>query len=76
MKTKLIGYCEMKKRKGKVIFLQIDNQNGVTGQACKIEYLYDALSDKINGSSIGHEVSLIYNSGYNGKAYISDVVIK
>lgn len=76
MKTKLLGFCEMKKRKGKVIFLSCEGQSGVVGNACKIEYLYDTLSDKITASSIGHEVSLVYNAGYNGKAFIADIVIK
>lgn len=76
MKTKLIGFCEMKKRKGKVIFLLVDGQTGTTGQACKVDYLYDAMADKISAACIGHEINLVYNAGYNGKAFIADVVVK
>ena len=76
MKTKLMGFCEMKKRKGKVIFLSVEGQNGISGTSCKIDYLFDSLSDRISARDIGHEVQLIYNAGYNGKAFISDIVIK
>lgn len=76
MKTKLIGFCEMKKRKGKVVFLTVEGQNGVNGTACKVEYLYDAMSDRITARDIGHELQLVYNAGYNGKAFISDIIIK
>lgn len=76
MKTKLLGFCEMKKRKGKVIFLSCEGQAGVVGTACRIDYLYDDMSDKISNNSVGHEIQLMYNAGYNGKAFISDVVVK
>ena len=75
MKTKLLGYTNMTKRKGKVIFILTDGAKNVIGQSCQVAYLYDELSDKVTDSSIGKNINLVYGSGYNGKAFLADVVI-
>lgn len=76
VKTVLKGFCEMKKKTGKVIFLEVEGFNGVHGVKTETQYLYDDLSTRINDSHIGKEIQLIYGAGYNGKAYVSDVIIK
>lgn len=76
MKTILKGYCEMRKKTGKVIFLEVQGANNVVGIKTETQYLYDDLSKVVNENSIGKEIQLVYSAGYNGKAYVSDVVIK
>ncbi len=74
---KLIGFCEMKKTDGKVLFLVDDYKSEkVVGQTCKTEYLYGDVSHKINSSCVGKEISLLYGRGYNGKAFVTDITIK
>lgn len=76
MKVKLIGYSEMKKKKGKVLFVVADRVDGVTGQSCDRVFLWDELSDKIKADSVGKDVDIQYGMGYNGNAYVADITVK
>lgn len=73
----LVGYVEMKKKIGKVCFvtekLQVDK--GV-GMSCDKLFLFDDLSAKVKPDSIGKEIQVAYTRGYNGNAYVADVIIK
>lgn len=71
---KLVGFIEMKKKKGKVLFVvDEEKRNGVTGYSTDKLFIYDDLADKVNASSVGKKVSVFYTAGYNGKAYITDI---
>lgn len=74
---KILGYCEMKKTKGKVVFVE-DNENreNIVGTSCDRIFIYGDVSDKVKADSIGKHLELQYDCGYNGKAYISNVNIK
>lgn len=74
--VKLVGYVEMKKRVGKILFVERDNYGECVGKATDKIFLFDDLSQKIKPDSVGHEVVVSYGCGYNGKAYIADVVVK
>lgn len=73
---KLVGYIPMKKKKGKVLFIEQDGSNSVVGKATDKIFLFDDLSDKIKPEHIGHELAVSYGMGYSGKAYVSDVSVK
>lgn len=73
---KLVGYVEMKKKVGKILFVERDNDEGCVGKATDKIFLFDDLSQKIKPDSVGREVVVSYGCGYNGKAYIADVVVK
>ena len=75
-KTKLVGYVEMKKRKGKVLFIEGHGASAVVGVSASVEYVYDELSDKVTEESVGKEIEIHYVKGYSGKAQIADLVIK
>lgn len=71
---KLVGFIEMKKKKGKVLFVvDEEKRSGVTGYTTDKLFIYDDLADKVNASSVGKKVSVFYTAGYNGKAYITDI---
>lgn len=74
---KLMGYMPMKKQTGKVLFVleQPDRQTNLVGQSCDKVFVYDALAEKITEKSIGHEIKVLYDRGYNGKAFVADIVI-
>lgn len=74
--TKIVGFVQMSKRKGAVVFVETDGGEAVHGRAVDKIFVYDDLSDKITDSSIGHEVDVAYGCGYNGKAYVSGITIK
>lgn len=76
MKIKLVGYCEMKKRKGKILFIEKYGMNGIVGVAAEKEFVFDALADKVSEKDIGHEIEFTFGRDYNGKAFVSDLVIK
>lgn len=76
MSNMLVGYCEMKKRKGKILFLEKTGLNGVVGVAAEKEFIFDDLADKVTAASIGRQVNLQFGRDYNGKAYVSDIVIE
>lgn len=73
---KLVGYIPMKKKKGKVLFIEQDGSDSVVGKVTDKIFLFDDLSDKIKPEHIGHELAVSYGSGYSGKAYVSDVSVK
>lgn len=73
---KLVGYIPMKKKKGKILFIEQDGSDSVIGKATDKIFLFDDLSDKIKPEHIGHELVVSYGMGYNGKAYVFDVSVK
>ncbi len=73
---KLVGYIPMKKKKGKVLFIEQDGSGSVVGKLTDKIFLFDDLSDKIKPEHIGHELAVSYGMGYSGKAYVSDVSVK
>lgn len=73
---KLVGYIPMKKKKGKVLFIEQDGSDSVVGKVTDKIFLFDDLSDKIKPEHIGHELAVSYGMGYSGKAYASDVSVK
>lgn len=73
---KLVGYIPMKKKKGKVLFIEQDGSDSVVGKVADKIFLFDNLSDKIKPEHIGHELAVSYGMGYSGKAYVSDVSVK
>jgi hypothetical protein len=73
---KLVGYIPMKKKKGKVLFIEQDGSDSVVGKVTDKIFLFDDLSDKIKPEHIGHELAVSYGMGYSGKAYVSDVSVK
>ncbi len=73
---KLVGYIPMKKKKGKVLFIEQDGSDSVVGKVTDKIFLFDDLSDKIKPEHIGHELAVSYGMGYSGKAYVSDVAVK
>lgn len=74
--VKLVGYILMKKKKGKVLFIERDGSDSVVGKVTDKIFLFDDLSDKIKPEHIGHELAVSYGMGYSGKAYVSDVSVK
>lgn len=73
---KLVGYIPMKKKKGKVLFIEQDGSDSVIGKVTDKIFLFDDLSDKIKPEHIGHELAVSYGMGYSGKAYVFDVSVK
>lgn len=73
---KLVGYIQMKKKKGKVLFVEQDGSDSVIGKVTDKIFLFDDLSDKIKPEHIGHELAISYGMGYSGKAYVIDVSVK
>lgn len=74
--VKLVGYVEMKKKVGKILFVERDDVEECVGKTTDKIFLFDDLSQKIKPDSVGHEVVVSYGCGYNGKAYVADVVVK
>ena len=74
--VKLVRYVEMKKKVGKILFVEQDGVDGCVGKTTDKIFLFDDLSQKIKPDSVGHEVVVSYSCGYNGKAYVADVVVK
>lgn len=54
---KLIGYCEMKKKKGKVLFLVYENAKGCVGHKTDVKFVYDDMADSISSACIGKNIS-------------------
>ena len=73
---KLVGYIPMKKKKGKVLFVEQDGSDSVVGKVTDKIFLFDDLSDKIKPEHINHELTVSYGMGYSGKAYFIDVAFK
>lgn len=60
---KLVGYIPMKKKKGKVLFIEQDGSDSVVGKVTDKIFLFDDLSDKIKPEHIGHELVVSYGWG-------------
>lgn len=73
---KVIGFINMKKKDGKVVFVTDQNVRGVTGESCDKIFLYDDLAKKVTEQSIGKEMTVQYGRGYSGSAYVQDITIK
>ena len=74
---KLVGFIEMKKCVGKVLFVVEENKGGaVVGYSTDKLFFYGDNSKKIATSSIGKDIEPIWMQGYNGKAQLADVNIK
>lgn len=74
---KLVGFNEMKKTKGKVLFLVGESSNkNVVGQEVFTEFMYGDCSAKVSSAHVGREVNLLYGKDYNGRAIVVDVVVK
>ncbi len=74
---KLVGFIEMKKCVGKVLFVVEENKGGaVVGHSTDKLFFYGDNSKKIETSSIGNDIEPIWTQGYNGKAQLADVNIK
>lgn len=74
--VKLVGYVEMKKKVGKVLFVKLDGSKALIGEATDKIFVFDDLSKKITPESVGHELVVSYACGFNGRAYIADIVVK
>lgn len=75
--AKLIGYCEMKKTEGKVLFMVEENTGEhIVGYSTDKVFLYGDASKKIDTSTIGKELEFAWGKGYNNKAVLVDVNIK
>lgn len=72
---KLIGYAEMQKRHGKILFVTEKGSGKVVGDECKKVFLFDDVADKVNESYIGKNLRISYGCGYSGKAYVADITI-
>ena len=74
---KLMGYMPMKKQKGKVLFVveTPERQSTLVGQSCDKVFVYDERAEKITEKSIGHDIKVLYDRGYSGKAFVADIVI-
>lgn len=66
----------MRKKKGKILFIEQDGGDSVIGKVTDKMFLFDDLSDKIKPEHIGHELAVTYGMGYSGKAYVSDLAVK
>lgn len=73
---KLVGYVEMKKKVGKVLFVKLDGSKPIIGEATDKIFVFDDLSKKIMPESVGHELVISYGCGFDGRAYISDISVK
>lgn len=75
--TKILGFIEMKKTEGKVVFVEnSDNNSAVVGTSCDKIFLYGDVAKKINADCIGKHLECEYGKGYSGKAFVSNVHIK
>lgn len=74
---KLVGYCEMKKREGKVLFLvSEEKREHIVGYATDKVFVYGDLAKNIDRSAIGKELAFEWIKGYDGRACLADVHIK
>lgn len=73
---KVVGFIEMKKKTGVIVFVEQDGIDNVHGKSTDKLFIYEDLAKKITDNVIGHEISVAYGCGYSGKAYISDITIK
>lgn len=74
---KLVGYCEMKKCEGKVLFLvEEKKQDHIVGYATDKAFVYGDLSKKIERGTIGKELKFQWEKGYDNKARLVDINIQ
>ena len=74
---KLVGFIEMKKCVGKVLFVVEENKGGaVVGCSTDKLFFYGDNSKKIVTGTIGKDIVPVWAMGYNGKAQLADVNIK
>ena len=73
---KVVGFIEIKKKTGVVVFVEQDGTEAVHGKSTDKLFIYEDLAKKITDNAIGHEISVAYGCGYSGKAFISDITIK
>lgn len=74
---RLVGFNEMKKTKGKVLFMVGESANrNVVGQEVFTEFMYGDCSDKVTSAFVGKDVSLVYGKDYNGRAVVTDINVK
>lgn len=74
---KLIGYTPYKSGKGKALFVQRYNCDGVVGVACEVVFLSGKNHEKVTEDSVGREILL--KKGYDKEKeeyYVYDVDIK
>lgn len=74
--VKLVGYVEMKKKVGKVLFVKLYGSKPIIGDATDKIFVFDDLSKKITPESVGHELVISYDCGFDGRAYIADISVK
>lgn len=73
--AKLIGYNEMKKTTGKVLFL-VDENGASVGHCGRMEFFYGDNSKGVTSAMIGKDVDIVYRRGYDGKAYVDTVTVR
>lgn len=74
---KLVGFIEMKKTVGKVLFVVEENKGGaVVGHSTDKLFLYGDNAKKITANHIDKELETIWGQGYNNKAVLVDINIK
>lgn len=73
----IIGYTEMKKTKGKVVYvMDSTKRDWVVGSTADKEFVYGDISDKVTPDSIGRQVEFEYAKGYNDKLRVVGLNIK
>ena len=72
---KLIGFVDMQKTHGKILFVTKKGTGKVVGDECQKIFLFGDVSDKVNDSLVGKNISVSYSCGYSGKAFVSDITI-
>lgn len=75
---KLIGYVNMKKQEGKILFVTDDSDRtgNVVGESCDKVFVFGEEARGITNASIGHDIVISYRCGFNGRAYVAAVDIK
>lgn len=76
--SKLVGFKKMTKKEGVVLFLTNEPVmgSGTVGLETSVEFFFGDGSNKIKESSIGRDVELVFTKGFNGRAVLSDVMVK
>ena len=57
---KLIGFVEMQKKHGKILFVTEKGSGKVAGDTCDKIFLFEDVADKVNESHIGKNISVSY----------------
>lgn len=72
---KLIGFVEMQKKHGKILFVTEKGSGKTAGDTCDKIFLFEDVADKVNETYIGKNISVSYGRSYSGKAYVADITI-